>query len=153
MRNTNKDMLLGLIGTLSDSECKEIYYLITGKKDKLDIKNGLVELTTGQYNKLVWLWGKDKTDKCIEILNEWLEKKGSAITKKLSHYRQLIGWVERKYYQLYPADDKSLKFNSKIDTAWKAKRYIQRIPKELRAYDSEVKYLLDRFGIDMLSLS
>ena len=39
---------------------------------------------------------------------------------------------------------------SKIDTAWKAKRYIQRIPKDLIAYDSEVKYLVNRYGKDIL---
>lgn len=150
MRVSNKDILIGYIGTLSDKECKDIYYLITGYKDNLDLEFGNVKLTDGQYNKLVWLWGKDKTDACIQILNEWLLNKGEKITKKISHYRQLIGWVESKYYQTHPASDKSLRFNSKIDTAWKAKRYIQRIPPELRAYDSEVKFLVQRFGDKIL---
>lgn len=151
MRKCNKDILIGLVGTLTDQECKDIYYLITGYKDQLDLEFELVKLTHGQYNKLVWLWGKDKTDKCIKLLNDWLKEKGDKITKSISHYRQLIGWVERKYYQLYPANDKSLRFNNEIDTAWKAKRYVQRIPKELRAYDSEVKFLVNRFGKDILS--
>lgn len=151
MRRSNKDILIGYIGTLTDSECKDIYYLITGYKDCLDIKFDLVELTNGQYNKLIWLWGKEKTQRCIELLNEWLRDKGDKITKKISHYRQLIGWVERKYYQKYPADDKSLRFNSNIDTTWKAKRYVDRIPKELRAYDSEIKFLVEKFGSDILS--
>lgn len=152
MRIDNKDILLGYIGTLSDSECKEIYYYLTGLKDKdsYSYKNGRVELTDGQYNKLVWLWGKDKTDKCIALLNEWLEAKGDKITKKISHYRQLTSWVESKYYQLYPATDKSLRFDSKIDTMWKAKKYVSKIPKELRAYDSEVKFLLNKYGKDIL---
>jgi hypothetical protein len=149
MRKDNKDILIGLVGTLTDQECKDIYYLITGYKDNLDIQFDLVKLSYGQYNKLVWLWGKDKTDKCIEILNDWLKKKD--ITNSISCYKQLITWVERKYYQLYPANDKSLRFDSKIDTAWKAKRYIQRIPSELRAYDSEVKFLVNKFGKDILS--
>ena len=149
MRRDNKDILIGLIGTLTDQECKDIYYLITGYKDNLDIQFDLVKLSYGQYNKLIWLWGKDKTDKCIEILNDWLKKKD--ITNNISCYKQLITWVERKYYQLYPANDKSLRFDSKIDTAWKAKRYIQRIPSELRAYDSEVKFLVNKFGKDILS--
>lgn len=148
MRRSNKDILLGLIGTLSDEECKNIYYLIVGSKDKYDLEFDKVKLTQGQYDKLIWMWGKEKTDKCIEILNSWLSKKD--ITKNISCYRQLIGWVENKYYQLFPANDKSLRFNSKIDTAWKAKRYIKRIPKELRAYDSEVKFLIERYGVDIL---
>lgn len=150
MRKDNKEILIGLISTLSDKECKEIYYLITSIKDGYDYTFNNVKLTDGQYNKLVWLWGKDKTDKCIKILDEWLESKGDKITRKLSHYKQLISWVENKYYQLYPASDKSLKFNSEIDTMWKAKRYVKRIPKELRAYDSEVKFLVNRFGTDVL---
>jgi hypothetical protein len=124
---------------------------IVAYKDKLDLTFDLVQLTKGQYNKLIWLWGKDKTDKCIKILNDWLKEKGDKITKKISHYRQIIGWVERKYYQLYPTNDKSLRFDSKIDTLWKAKKYVERIPKELRAYDSEIKYLVERFGIDVIA--
>ena len=150
MRTSNKDILLGLVGTLTDQECKDIYYLITGYKDKLNLTFDLVKLTDGQYNKLVWLWGKDKTDACIKILNDWLRDKG--ITKNISHYRQLIGWVERKYYQLYPANDKSLRFNSGIDTAWKARKYVRAIPKELRAYDSEVRFLVERYGKDILDV-
>lgn len=151
MRRSNKDILIGLVGTLTDEECKEVYYIITGYKDRLDLTFDLVQLTKGQYNKLIWLWGKDKTDKCIKILNDWLKEKGDKITKKISHYRQIIGWVERKYYQLYPTNDKSLRFDSKIDALWKAKKYLERIPKELRAYDSEIKYLVERFGIDVLA--
>lgn len=151
MRIDNKEILLGYIATLPDSKCKDIYYLLTGIDNGLSVKKGLVELTDGQYNKLIYIWGKDKTDKCIELLNEWLEKKGEAITKKLSHYRQLLSWVERKYYQLYPANDKSIRFDSKIETAWQARKYISKVPEELRAYDSEVKYLVNRFGKEVLS--
>lgn len=150
MRKDNKDILISYIATLPDSECKEIYYLLTGMRDKCDVVFGLVKLTEGQYNKLIWLWGKDKTTKCIDLLNDWLNKKGSDITKNISHYKQLISWVENKYYQLYPANDKSLKFNSSIDTMWKAKKYVQRIPKELRAYDSEVRFLVEKYGEKIL---
>lgn len=150
MRKDNKDILIGYIATLPDSKCKEIYYLLTGLRDKYDMEFDLVKLTNGQYNKLIWLWGEDKTLKCINLLNDWLKEKGDKITKNISHYKQLIGWIENKYYQLYPATDKTLRFDSKIDTAWKAKRYIQRIPKDLIAYDSEVKYLVNRYGKDIL---
>jgi hypothetical protein len=150
MRKDNKDILIGYIATLPDSKCKEIYYLLTGFRDKYDMEFDLVKLTNGQYNKLIWLWGEDKTLKCINLLNDWLKEKGDKITKNISHYKQLIGWIENKYYQLYPATDKTLRFDSKIDTAWKAKRYIQRIPKDLIAYDSEVKYLVNRYGKDIL---
>ena len=48
-------------------------------------------------------------------------------------------------------NDKSIRFNSEIDTAWKARKYVQKIRPELRAYDSEVKYLLERFGKQILN--
>lgn len=151
MRRTNKDILIGYIGTLSDKECKEIYYLLQGKDtpEYELVIFGKVQLTQGQYNKLIWLWGKDKTLKCIDILNEWIEKRG--IKNPISYYKSLISWVENAYYRKYPASDKSLKFNSEIDTEWKAKRYVQRIPAELRAYDSEIKFLVERFGTKILS--
>ena len=146
--STNKDILLGLIGSMSDNECRDVLYFIT---DREYIKSslvvfGLVHITKDQYNKLVWMWGEEKTKRCIEILNEWLSTKN--ITKKISHYRQLVGWVERKYYQIYPADDKSLNYGD-IDCKWKAKKYINSIPKELRWLDSQVRYLVNKFDIDI----
>lgn len=150
MRRDNKDILIGLVGTLTDDECRELYYFITGQKEGYSIEIGNVKLTQNQYNKLIWMWGKDKTDKCIKLLDDWLISKGDKVKKFISHYKQLITWVDNKYYQLYPADDKSLKYSSDIDTAWKAKKYIQRIPKELRAYDSEVKFLVEKFGKEVL---
>jgi hypothetical protein len=151
MRRTNKDILLGYIATLPDKDCKEIYYLLQGKDTpeyELVIFDK-VRLTQGQYNKLIWLWGKDKVEACIKILNDWIIKKG--IDKPISCYKSLMGWVENAYYRTHSADDKSLQFNSEIDTEWKAKRYVQRIPKELRAYDSEIKYLVERYGIKILN--
>lgn len=149
MKRTNKDILLGLVMSLSDSECKDVYYFIMDKEYKQDyIKFDNVMLTPHQYNKLVNLWGKEKTIKCIELLSEWLKEKG--ITKKISHYRQLVGWVERKYYQLYPADDKSIINCGSIDTKWKAIRYIKQIPKEQRAYDSDVIFLINKYGCGIL---
>ena len=151
MRRTNKDILLGYIATLPDKDCKEIYYLLQGK-DKPEYELVIfdkVKLTQGQYNKLIWLWGKEKVEECIKILNDWIIKKN--IDKPISYYKSLLGWVENAYYRTHPATDKSLKFDSEIDTEWKAKRYVQRIPPELRAYDSEVKYLVERFGTKILA--
>lgn len=150
MRRDNKDILIGYIGTLSDKECKDIYYLLQGNnipEYELVIFDK-VSLTQGQYNKLIWLWGKEKVTECIKILNDWIIKKN--IDKPISCYKNLIGWVESAYYRTHPPDDKSLKFDSKIDTEWKAKRYVQRIPAELRAYDSEIKYLVERYGTKIL---
>jgi hypothetical protein len=152
MRISNKEMLQGLVQTLTDEECKEVYYLLTGK-DRINpqyIYFDRVKLTNGQYNKLVWAWGKEKTSECIKILNDWLIKKGDNVSPYMSHYKSIMGWVEYQYYRTHPANDKSLRFNSTIDTAWKAKKYIQRIPPELRAYDSEVKFLVDKFGTEIL---
>lgn len=151
-RIDNKDILLGYISTLTDRECKEVYYLITGVKDKYTFSKGLVKLTDQQYNKLIWIWGKDKTDKCIDILDEWMVRKGSKLKPNLSCYYQLTSWVESEYYKRYPLSihDKTTIHTNKIDTAWKARKYIRSVPKELRAYDSEVKYLVQRFGKDVL---
>ena len=153
MRRTHKDILLGYIVTLPDRECKEIYYLLQ-EKDTLEYELVIfdkVKLTQGQYNKLIWLWGKDKVEACIKILNDWMIKKN--IDKPISCYKSLMGWLENVYYRTHPADDKSLQFNGEIDTEWKAKRYVQRIPKELRAYDSEIKYLVERYGTKILNNS
>jgi hypothetical protein len=147
---SNKDILIGYIGTLSDKECKDIYYLLQNKDipEYEYIIFDKVKLTQGQYNKLIWLWGKDKVDKCVKILNDWIIKK--KIDKPISHYRNLIGWVESAYYQKYPASDKSLRFNSDIDTVWKAKKYVENIPEELRAYDTEIRFLVEKFGTGIL---
>lgn len=154
MRRNNKDILLGLVGTLTDEECKEAYYLLKGtNKTPYDFLTfDKVKLTQGQYNKLIWLWGKDKTEACINILNDWLIKKGDKVRPTISHYKNIMGWVEGVYYTKYPANDKSLRFNSSIDTAWKAKRYVKRIPPELRAYDTEIKFLIEKFGTDILNV-
>ena len=146
----SKEILISYIATLTNSECKDLYYLITERRRDHDwIKFGeRVKITTEQYNKLMWLWGKDKLDCCIKILDEWLVSK--EITKQISCYKSLIGWVETKYYTTHSMDDKSIKFSNKIDTKWKAKEYIKRIPKELRAHDSEVRYLVEKYGVDIL---
>lgn len=151
MRRSNKDILIGLVQTLSDEDCKELYYYIVGKKDESGgtLSFNLVHLTQNQYNKLIWLWGKDKTTECIDILDKWLVKKGDKVKPYLSHYKSLLGWVEGVYYRSHPIE-KVEKFNSSIDTMWKAKRYIKSIPPELRANDSEVKFLVERFGQDIL---
>jgi hypothetical protein len=150
VRVDNKEILIGYISTLSDKECRDIYYLLnelkTPKQEWVEFDK--VRITTEQFNKLIWLWGKDKTLVCIDILNKWLNKKN--ITKPISHYRQLIGWVENAYYTNHPANDKSIKYKMNIDTAWKAKKYIQNIPKELRAYDGDIKFLVEKFGTDIL---
>lgn len=150
MRRDNKEILLGYIATLPDQDCKEIYYLLQDIKapKRETVEFGKVKLTQAQYSKLIWLWGKEKTDICIKILDEWMVRKN--VTKPISCYRSLVGWVENAYYRTHPADDKSLKFNSKIDTAWKARSYIKRLPPELRAYDSEVKFLVEKFGTKIL---
>ena len=151
MRRDNKEILIGYIGTLPDKDCKEIYYLLQGR-DTPEYEMMIfdkVKLTPGQYNKLIWLWGKEKTDACIDILNNWIKEKN--INHPVAYYKNLLGWVETAYYRTHPMNDKSIKFDSKIDTAWKAKRYVQRIRPELRAYDSEVKYLVERFGKQILN--
>ena len=147
--STNKDILLGLVGSMSDNECRDVLYFITDREYKQSslVEFGLVHITKDQYNKLVWMWGEEKTKACIEILNKWLSTKN--ITKKISHYRQLVGWVERKYQQDYGVNEKSLVNYGDIKYKWQAKKYISGIPKELRWLDSQVKYLVNKFDIDI----
>ena len=137
--------------TLSDEDCKELYYFITGYKEGNGkyLEFDKVRITQGQYDKLIFIWGKDKTESCIKILNDWLIKKGDKVKPYLSHYKCLIGWVEGVYYRSHPIE-KTNKFGGNIDTTWKARKYVRSIPEELRANDSEVKFLVERFGQDIL---
>lgn len=150
--STNKDILLGLIGSMSDNECRDVLYFITDREYEQSslVEFGLVHITKDQYNKLVWMWGEEKTKACIEILNKWLSTKN--ITKKISHYRQLVGWVERKYHQDYGVDMRSIVNYGDIKYKWQAKKYISGIPKELRMLDSQVKYLVNKFDINIREL-
>lgn len=150
--STNKEILLGLVGTMTDDECRDVLYFITDKEYVEDniVVFDLVRITKEQYNKLIWMWGVDKTNKCIGILNEWLKKKN--ITKKISHYRQLVGWVERKYHQDNNISDDLLVDYGGIKYKWQAKKYIKSIPKELRMLDSQVKYLINKFDINIMEL-
>ena len=154
MRKDYKDILIGYIQTLSDEDCHNLYFLLTttgtGYMDKRTWSSGYVKLTPDQYNKLVWMWGKDKTDKCVGILNKWLEKKEDWARNKISHYRLLTTWVEDAYYRKHGGADKSLRYSSEIDTAWKAKKYIEGLPPELRGYDTEARILVNRFGPKIL---
>lgn len=152
MRRSNKEILLSYVSTLTDEECKKAYYTLRNLEvPTIDwLEFDLVKLTKFQYSKLVFIWGEDKTSKCIEILNSWLNKKN--ITKTISHYYNLLTWVEQDYTKRYGfSKDKSIKFSSKLDTASKARKYIQSIPKEMRAYDTEVRFLVERFGSKILT--
>ena len=146
---TNKDILISMVSKLTDDEARDIIYFISDKEYIEDniIEFDTVRITKNQYSKLIWLWGYDKTNKCIDILNEWLQSR--TITRKISHYRQLVGWVERKYYQLNGVNDKSIVNYGSIDSKWKAIKYIKVIPEELRAFDSQVRYLIERYNIDI----
>ena len=148
---TSKDILIGLINTLPDNICRDIYYFVTDKEySRVYLTFGLVNLTYTQYNKLIWMWGKNKVSKCIDILNEWLSR--HTFKYRISHYKQMIGWVEKAYYQKFDIDkdDKSFTKILDIDTLWKAKKYIKSVPKELLLYDNDVKYLINKYGEEVL---
>ena len=152
MRKNNKDILIDYILTLTDEECRDGWFILQNMKlpKANQLEFDLVKLSQQEYDKLIWLWGKVKTDRCIEILNEWLKTKN--ISRPLHHFKQLTGWVETKYYRLYPMDDKSMRYSQgRIDTLWKAKKFVKRIPKELWNYDREVRFLVEKFGHDVLN--
>lgn len=148
---TNKDILIDLIYTLSNDECRDIYNFIKWEEyldNNIHIDN--VVLTKLQYNKLIYIWGKDKTLKCCKILSDWLASKGNKITHRISHYKQLVGWVERKYIQLFPLDKSYNKINyGSINTISKAIKYIKDLPKDIRLYDPDVRFLIEKYNIDL----
>lgn len=76
-KKTNKDILLDYVATLPDEKCREVYYLIQDLQEpSVDwVELDRVKLTRNQYTKLVWMWGEDKTKKCVEMLNDWLKEK------------------------------------------------------------------------------
>ncbi len=148
-KSNNKETLLGYIACLSEEKCGEIYSWLMGKTPDKKLEFDKVKLSQEEYSKLVWMWGEDKTQKCIDILNEWLGKR-KKLAPHISYYRNIIGWVERKYYQLYPANDKSIQNYIEIKERWQALKYIRSVPKELRADDCEIQMLIDRFKINPL---
>lgn len=149
MRRSNKDILIGLIQTLNDKKCKDIYFAIQDMdKPPRDLKEfGKVRLTIEQYSRLLELWGEDKLNKCIEILDKWLNK--ITPRKFISHFRMLIGWVDDEYRKQSGSKDNTMSFD-KIDTTWKARKYVRSIPQELIPYSADVKFLVDRFGTEIL---
>lgn len=151
MRKSNKDILIDYILTLTDEECRHAWFILQNKKipKEYQLEFDLVKLTQQEYDRLVWMWGKVKADRCVEILNKWLKDK--EISRPLHHFKQITGWVETKYHQLYPMDRKSSKFKQRIDTPWKAKKFIHSIPKELWDYDREVRFYVEKFGKSILS--
>lgn len=151
MRKEYKDILIGYIATLTDRECQEIYYGLNEKGfHKCDwVCFDKVRITRSQYSKLMYWWGEDKLKECIDILNEWLSRTELKF-KFASHYKMLLGWVDVEYRKTHKKD-RTLQFNStKIDTAWKARKYVRSVPEDLRAYDSEVRILVERFGSKIL---
>lgn len=151
-KKTNKDILLDYVATLPDEKCREVYYLIQDLQEpSVDwVELDRVKLTRNQYTKLAWMWGEDKTKKCVEILNDWLKEKN--ITKNISCYHNLLGWVEVKYNSLYHISDKDIRFDSEFKSIGRAREYIKHIPKELRAYDREVRFLVEKFGKGVLDI-
>ena len=105
-----------------------------------DICPNVIDLSDDEMNASVTKERKTDTEH---------REKGDKVKPYLSHYKSIMGWVEGVYYRTHPIE-KVDRFNSSIDTTWKARKYINSIPKELRSGDSEVKFLVERFGIDIL---
>lgn len=148
MRRNNKDILIGLIQTLDDKKCKDLFYdILETNMPKKEFKSyGNVRLTDEQYTKLLELWGEDKLNSCIDILSKY--KEGREEPRHVSDYRRLTTWVEDRYNE--NAKPKHCTGIDLIDTAEKARKYIRRIPKELYPYDIDVRFLVERYGTDIL---
>lgn len=151
-RKTNKEILLSYIATLPDERCREAYYILQDMEvpEVEWVELDRVRITRGQYTKLMWMWGEEKTKKCVEILNNWIKEKG--ITKNISCYHNLLTWVEVKYNQMNGLASKDIRFDSEFKGVKRAREYIRNIPKELRAYDREVRFLVEKFGKKALDI-
>lgn len=60
-----------------------------------------VKLTVQEYDALVNKYGKEKTDGCIEILNNYLCATGK---KYKSHYHVILNWVHKRYDEEHKFD-------------------------------------------------
>lgn len=120
---TNKETLIGYVGTLTEPQAKEAYQMLlerfSSKRAKIikfnregiqDLINGKVRLTPRQYELLLEQCGDIYFHRCVEILYDYLvyleERAEVEVTsrrrlreyKKISHYYKLTkGWVAQRY--------------------------------------------------------
>lgn len=151
MRKSNKEILMEYVATLSDEQSRKAWYILQDLEVPMCewYVNDKVRLSTVQYNKLISMWGEEKTKSCIDILNEWIIKKN--ITKNISCYENIIGWVETEYIKRNKLKKPKKKISTtEVDTLHKAQLYIKSIPEELRAWDTEVRFLVQKYGSKVL---
>ena len=98
--STNKDILLGLVCTLSDNECRDVLYFITDREYEQSslVEFGLVHITKDQYNK------------GLELANEIVEKNGQIVYQQHLHKKEslikaffLFGLVKHNYHYVNQA--------------------------------------------------
>lgn len=143
---SDKDMLLGYIGTLPEYKCKDIYLKLISKDDRYIRHYGLVQLTTSQYNRLLFRYGYEKLMWCIEFLNNWFKNKEDG--NYLMSYSCLNGWVGDRYDSTYPdKQHETTRYKSEFQ---KARAYVSSIPVELRVYDRDVRYYINKYGIRLM---
>lgn len=159
----SKEVLLAYINTLSDRECKKIYLMLkdTDKMSKAryeyyndkaePMEGGLIKLTPVQFHALVNSWGMDKVKGCFKILYNYLKEEKKVLTP---HYRLLRGWVETHYLKKLnqhnrPPVHLAIRFDE-IKTKAQARIYVAQVPPELRGYDVNVEYLVNRYGEEIL---
>lgn len=148
---SNKEILIEYVATLSDEQARKAWYILQDLEVPMCewYEWDKVRLSTVQYNKLVAMWGEEKTKSCIDILNDWIIKKN--ITRKISCYENIITWVETEYIKRNKLRKPNRRVTTTdVDTITKAKLYIKSIPEELRAWDAEVRYLIERYGSKIL---
>lgn len=151
MRKSNKEILLEYVATLSDEQARKAWYILQDLEVPMCewYEWDKVRLSTVQYNKLINMWGEEKTKACIDILNEWIKKKN--ITRMISCYENIIGWVENEYLKSNKLKKSKRRVTTtNVDTLHRAKLYVKSIPEELRAWDTEVRYLLEKYGSKVL---
>lgn len=77
-----------------------------------------VQLTDKEYNKLLDDFGKGKLDKCIQILDEYIEVKAP---KYKNHNLVLRGWVNDEFKKRYPCFESNTKVNKEFAEQLKAR--------------------------------
>lgn len=143
---SNKDILVGYIYTLSEDKCKEIYDELIINDDNYTMVFNNVMLTNSQYNRLKFKYGEEKLKWCIYYLNDWFIKKN--VSNHLISYSCLDGWVGSVYDKTYP--DKQHITEEYLSEFDRARAYIKSVRPEIRVYDSDVRYYVQRFGIRVM---
>lgn len=121
---TNKETLIGYVGTLNEAQAKEAYQILLERfsckrarvikfnRNGIQDTSGRVRLTPREYERLIEEYGELYFHRVVEILDDYiayLEERGESEAhikrrlreyQRISHYYKLTkGWVAERYKQ------------------------------------------------------